>query len=179
MEHKKCDKKLQDNDTLYEICDNVENDLNDNTDCNKGSFFRALMKHRRLAIVLSVLFVLFLFSMVWYINSGIYLSNKLINYTWYQCLDIKYDGGYISKGSIVDFYADGKADYRRYIEYGSGGMHLTGESKPRWEVLKDKTLLFDGDYYEWKEEWSLRGQCLEIGSKTYFANNDFYYSDVD
>ena len=147
-------------------------------DFKNNSRFNKLMKHRRLVIVVFLLVIILVIALVWYFNSAFYLSQKLINNTWYQHPHVRSDGyRLISNGSIVEFYGDGVSEITWYAEDGSNDMHSYGDERVKWKILKDKTLLFNGVYYEWKDEWSLRGKCLVLNGNTYFADSDFYYSD--
>lgn len=88
-----------------------------------------------------------------YRNSSDYLENKLRQGDWVYIWTFWYtDVEYRSTG-IVKFYSDGVA----LLTYHDG----SGKSY-NWQILDDKTLVFDGTYYDYGE-WYLSNGDLVIG----------------
>ena len=103
------------------------------------------------------------------------IENKLAK-TWYETPD--YNNG-VLYGSIVEFYLNGKIKSQYYVkdppylDYEGWFCHCVETRK--WEIMEDKTLHFDGEYYEWGDEWYLRGDTLKIGDSIYSATDAHEY----
>ena len=132
---------------------------------------RKVIKYAIVGVV--IVFVIILIS---YFNSVSYIEKKLARETWYETPD--YDNG-VWRGSIAEFHLNGDTEIEYYIKspyiyYGEEWSGGDVES-PNWEIMEDKTLYFDGEYYEWGDEWYLRGDTLKIGDSIYSATNTHEY----
>jgi len=80
-------------------------------------------------------------------SSSSSLKEQLLGCTWEQ-IPSHYET------SIV-FHQDGK------MEYIHNGKTYRTES---WSILDDKTLVIDGDYYDWETEWMVSEDELRFGN---------------
>lgn len=138
------------------------------------SFFT---KHK-IKIILGLVIVCIV-SAVIYFNSVTYLEKKLTKNTWYQTPEYDEFGGYASS---YKFYSNGEYEYEGYT-LNNRGWYQSNSGDDDWEILDDKTLCMDGEYYEWKTEWHLSGNTLIIHEYddyyTYQTKDKWGYSDND
>ena len=102
-----------------------------------------------IAVAVAVIVLIGAFS---YMNSAALLEKKLENGNW-TYISVWLDGSEWRTNAKVKFYSDGTVSYT-YSD-GSGGSY-------NWELLEDKTMIFDGDYYDYGE-WYCSGGEVVIG----------------
>lgn len=111
---------------------------------------------------------------VFYFNSATYLEKKLAKHTWYEKPYFE-TYGYVS-GSIMEFHLNGDTEWTTYIKY-NGKWEPYKNRSASWELMDDKTLYFNGNYYKWNDEWSLSGNTLKIGDKIYYSTKMGHYEE--
>ena len=112
---------------------------------------KARKKSGFIAMLLILLVVIALVKYINYTESVEYLRDELIHGEWREN-DDEWD---IS----AHFYSNGV--FKREFSDGSGRTF-------EWELLEDKTLVFDGRYYEYGE-WSCEDGVIKIGERWEFV----------
>lgn len=133
---------------------------------------RKILKDYRILVRVVIIAVVItgIIGMVSYFNSASYLEKRLTSETWYEA---RYTSNY---GSVMKFYLNGKTEVQRYV-WWEDEWRGDGRDRPNWEIMEDKTLVFDGDYYEWNTEWFLQGNRLRIDDEVYSSSNNYGYKE--
>ncbi|MBE6618558.1 MAG: hypothetical protein E7626_02085 [Ruminococcaceae bacterium] len=160
------------------VCGKSTGDNIDNTK-NEDSFVGVILNKvknitkKQLIVGLSlILGFIIITSMISYFNSVEYLEKKLTSDYWYQVPEWT---DYSERGSVARFYLNGDYKWLGLTKDTSEYWISYHHESPCWEILDDKTLYFDGEYYTWQEEWSLSFDKLVIGDDVYRLSNDWYY----
>ncbi len=119
-----------------------------------------------------------------YFNSTNYLKKKLTNDEWYENVMMDRTSG---SSSVIHFRVDGTGYRELYYRYDT--INIFGDkdvSLPyyqnkdisfTWELLSDKTLRIDDQYYKYKEEWRFdRDYGLIIKDTKYDSFNRCAYT---
>jgi len=139
---------------------------------NDGNAKKRWLKPKIIAIIASAAVVLLsIILIVSHYNSADYLKEKLTENTWYQ---EPARTSYETRGSVCQFYLNNKGEVWGYVRYG-GEWSGKGRDSLIWELMEDKTLYLNGEYYRWEEDWSLSGNRLVIEDRIYYLTNNFGY----
>ncbi len=172
-----CGNETSENAKFCGYCGNRLNNTNLPFPHQSGSTISRSSNRKSLITSISIALIVLIIAGLFYFNSKSFLEKRLTSKTWYQHPDIEYMGRYIEYGSIVDFYSNGESESVDYVRYEDNWISRGPVESPNWEIMNDKTLYFDGDYYEWKEEWNFRGKYLHIGDTTYYSKDIYNYNE--
>lgn len=112
-------------------------------------------KKIKIGIIIAIVVIAIL-----YLNSASFLRTYLQFGAWYKVYRFDEE---TQVGDETKFYPDGEA--------------LTADSRTdeEWEILDDKTLIYDGTYYDYGE-WYCLGWKLIIGDDDEFTRFPWLYS---
>lgn len=104
------------------------------------------------------------------------LERRLTKHTWYR----EYTDSYGSRAlEVLEFHLNGDRVSKKYL-YSKGKWISAGRTdnlSKSWEIMENKEIYFKGQYYEWKDEWSLSGNKLIIGTYEYTSTPKKNYPD--
>lgn len=104
------------------------------------------------------------------------LEKRLTKHTWYR----EYTDFYGSRAlEVLEFHLNGDRVSKKYL-YSKGKWISAGRTdnlSKSWEIMENKEIYFKGQYYEWKDEWSLSGNKLIIGTYEYTSTPKKNYPD--
>lgn len=107
-------------------------------------------------------------AVIRYFNSVEYLEKRLTDSTWYSEPKEEIDGSYYEYDArILKFRSDGECEMWDGGEYSETKLPNFPFMKfwldtQSWELLDDKSLKLDGEYYEYGEDWYFKGGDLVI-----------------
>ena len=138
-----------------------------------------------IAAAVAVIALFFIVKMIGYFNSVEYLEDKLTGNVWYSEVATKnyyyYGSGNTKHAFSFEFHSYGYVEMKGYYYLKSdesgewAWVSSYGVSEYEWELLEDKTLRIDDEYFEYEKDWSFQGNTLVIEKD----NEVLIFSDED
>lgn len=130
----------------------------------KQEMFAKIKSNKKIIIIaVVILCAVIITSLVSYFNSVSYLEKRLTGNTWYS-EPVEWDSEYDErkKAYTFEFRSNGECT-PEIFKYGHGKWLYDWEGiRYEWELLEDKTLVLDREYYEYGEDWYFENGKLVI-----------------